>query len=398
MYFHTVYYSAFWYSRFLSIPPESLGGQFRIEEQRRHLHALRLLAIFFEQIYIPRTHLLTQVTPLQCEICAAVLNSNEAAFLREAEILRVSVSPGLDGDNDNLRILERESQTACVTYPSSKAYLRNLRACPPIVVESARESMGNTISFPDYARLLETASPSLSKIVLEATRRASLKDIPFFHEAFIVSLRNTLNESAFDKAWRDTNSIYLTSGVPNATGVVAYFDPEIEAPRQRFYPHAIDRALFHPHSLQSFLEVVMTPSCVRALLDKPVDRIMAYLLENAERRNRLALFRSAFFDIVASISKVTAVIGGAPERFPRLPADQFRLALSNRTDGDLDLLRDSTRVFDATIDQTSGKVLTAVKLALLVFGPTLWRWGVRMRHPQVVALTSDLKEIARANP
>jgi hypothetical protein len=58
MRFETVYYSRFWYSRFAHLAKDEVSTRFFEDALECHRRSFRLLALFFENIYMPRTHLL----------------------------------------------------------------------------------------------------------------------------------------------------------------------------------------------------------------------------------------------------------------------------------------------------------------------------------------------------
>src|SRR5208337_188247 len=90
MLFKTVYYSHFWYSRFASVSLGVFNGDFFNTELKNHHTYMRLLSLLFEHIYIPRTHLLTQIFDSQWEVPSALFESKEFLFMRDRGIVRIS--------------------------------------------------------------------------------------------------------------------------------------------------------------------------------------------------------------------------------------------------------------------------------------------------------------------
>ena len=303
MYFHTVYYSEFWYSRFLSLPPQSLDGRSMRGEVDRHLACFRILALFFENIYIPRTHLLTQVVSVQSEISEVVLAHRDAAFLREAGVLRVSITPGLDGHSDNDHITSRAAHTSDVSYATRPGYLKVLASGPTFSVAEGREAINNTVTFPEYARWLELSSPELSRQVLTIVGRAQIQDVPFFHERFVSELKAQLSPPEFDKVWRDTNSLYLTTGLPTQVGGIPYFNEAIESPSYRYAPFNIDRYLFNPVSLYTFVEVLLGRDDLRTLFEIPIERALDVIVAAEYVLRYTKPFREAYCALAADISR-----------------------------------------------------------------------------------------------
>jgi hypothetical protein len=318
MYFPTVYYSHFWYSRFLNLSPQSLDGRSIRGEVDRHVACFRLLALFFENIYVPRTHLLTQVVPLQTEISEVVLAHRDAVFLREAGALLLSASPGLDGHSDTERITSRAAHTSDVTYPRRRAYLKALASGPTFTVEGGREAMSNTITFPQYARWLELSSPHLSQKVIAIVDHAQIRDVPFFHERFVSELKSQLGATDFDKVWRDTNSLYLTTGVPTQAGGIPYFNDTIESASYRYDPLNVDRYLFNPVSLYAFTELLIGRDSLAAFLEMPIERVLEVLMPSGSAARFTKPFREAYCSLVNDISRAT-----------RNPFGQGELTLTN---------------------------------------------------------------------
>jgi hypothetical protein len=245
MKFDTVYYSHFWYSRFAHVPFHSLDGNLLKNDVKTHCTYLRLLSLFFNHIYIPRTHLITKLFSFQSKIAAEVLATRDVRFLDDAGVLMLSQFPGLDPQSDAERIIARSSLTTEVNYATSKAYITMFPKAHAFV-PSQKEAQANAISFPEYGQLLEVSSPAIARQFSDLVGRSTLRDIPFFHEIFIRRLKSEFHSSIFEKLWRDTNSIYLTTGGMGINNFIPYFNNSIESLDFRHVPSNIDRYLFNP--------------------------------------------------------------------------------------------------------------------------------------------------------
>jgi hypothetical protein len=304
--FSTVYYSNFWYSRFYRASEINFGGDIIRDEFDRHKERIKTLSLFFEKIYIPRGHLLTFYSDSQQSIDELFLKDREIGFLFENGQIVVSSFPGLDGKQDNERILKRSDEAVSVRYPSDKKYLDAVPITNLHQVDSLAESNSNTISFPEYGKMIRDRHPLIANRFLESFKRANINGIPFFHEDFIGMLREEFtDETVFDKLWRDTNSIYLTTGGIGHNDIIAYFNEEIESTNFRFRPHYRDRYLYSPTSLMTFLQIFLKGNEFSNFLYGDFVKLTGFRYANQEFANLWAAFRREYQALVEEISMQT---------------------------------------------------------------------------------------------
>ena len=347
----------------------------------------------FEKIYIPRTHLLTQVIPIQWEIPDALFSRDDVAFLGDVGTLRISVRPGYDPGTDTERILSRASHTTRVNYAATPSFHRKFPATAEFIVEGAKEAESNSSSFPEYARLLTFFSPELSKRVLEVAEQASIEDIPFFHEHFLTMLREQLTPEEFDKVWRDTNSIYLITGVPNQRGVIPYFNDAIESADFRYSPWEIDRYLFHPATICTFLETVLGREMLIAFLRAPIQSALGFLRNDGYGNWLLAEMRRSYFELVETMSR--SIIGpfAKPILDQRAMAMWFEESLSGNTSHRIAILENAAEDVSAVAHALHPIPLSKElpRLALKQARTKLESFGRRRRFPAIYDFADMLK-------
>jgi hypothetical protein len=303
MIFQSVYYSHFWYSRFASMSLANLDGDFFHSEIKNHCNYFRLLALFFPHIYVPRTHLITQLFADQWEIPNELFKTDEFSFFCDVGTLKISTYPYLDEKEDNERIVQRSSLTDEVLYAASKNYLESIPATEKIAIYSRKESEGNLVSYPNYGRWLSAADPAVASKFLDIVTRSHLKDVPFFHESFVTQMKKQFDAATFNKIWRDTNSIYLITGAPSQLGGIPYFNQQIESIDYRFRPLDFDRYLLSPESLYTFLTLFFNQTEMSTFFHAPIKKVFGFLLN--ESNSLLDGFRKTFFELVSDISIYT---------------------------------------------------------------------------------------------
>jgi hypothetical protein len=388
--FPIVYYSGLWYSRFADMRLSDLNGPFVEREVETHRKHFRVLALFFDHVYLARTHLLTQTVENQHEIAARLLATDDSAYLRDVGTLCVSVLPGIDAKSDTERITSRAGITDVVTYAGYGRYLATQAALPSILIDSRKESRSNTESFGEYGRGLRFQSADLARTMADHIARSELRDLPFFHEAFIARLRASVDESTFSKIWRDTNSIYLTSAAPNRGGVVAYFNALIEAPTYRYRPTGIDRYLYHPDSLRTFLGEFLGAKEVDKFLNAPATQALACLRSPGYAWWALDEFRRAYAQLVFDISCLTRS-NVSDESVPSQATVQawFRLALSGEINERLNRLDAIAKGADLIEGAMGSKGLTAAGLRIV--RTPLQRVLQRQRHEKLYSFFDPLR-------
>lgn len=278
--FTDVYYSNFWYSRFYRPIKNDFDGNIIIDEFNHHARCMRVLAMFFDKIYVPRTHLLTFRARLQEQINRSVFEHKDFGFLYEAGVIAISSFPGIDAKQDNERIIRRSGETKRVVYPDEEDYINIIPIDSNYKIDSLIESESNAVSFPKYAEILALQNPKLSKIFQLAVDRSSTEELPFYHEEFLHRLHEKLKPEDFEKIWRETNSIYLTSGAI-ANSCVAFFNEELESLNFCYQPNNFDRYLFSPSTLLTFLRSLFTDDEIQKILYADIEDVHGYLRPDA---------------------------------------------------------------------------------------------------------------------
>jgi hypothetical protein len=304
---------------------------------------MRLLSLFFDHIYIPRTHLITQLFSFQSTIAAEVLSTRDVQFLDDTGVLTISQLPGLDAQADAERIIMRSSLTAEIKYADSKAYIAMFPKSRAFV-PSNREAQANTMSFSEYGQLLESSSPPLARQFSNLVDGSTLRDIPFFHEIFVRRLKSEFPSTIFEKLWRDTNSIYLTTGGIGIDNIIPYFNHSIESLAFRHAPSNIDRYLLSPQALQIFLSLFLSTYELTVFFDDPIERSCEYLLNYGLFDTLLATFRTSYFTLVSEISQFTKQPSFARDLSSNLIAELYTKALEGTLDHAPPLLRSSAKV------------------------------------------------------
>jgi hypothetical protein len=395
MTFDTVYYSNFWYSRFASKTFKTLGGNFDTEINI-HRFNFRLLSIFFRHIYIPRTHFITQAFSHQWEVPENVFKSDEFSYLKEAGTLIVSMNPGFDAQQDTERIIARAAHTDEINYASDPGYLRRIPETQNLKIPTtAEQATRNLSSFPKYGQWLEQVSPKVSATFLEIVKRSQIADIPFFHESFLKRLQGEFMGDEFEKYWRDTNSIYLTTGGSSEASLIPYFNYEIESPDFRHAPYMLDRYLISPESLYSFLQLFLTHKEAAAFVFGPIEKACAVLNPQLVPADSLHAFRASYFDIIREVSAYTARPPLSSSFNQTVIQELQRGALNHR-------LAEYGKTLVGVVDDATGILGAAGEvhsaLAFKGLGASLRHgWGIverigrRVRFPHLVQVMNTLK-------
>lgn len=285
--------------------------------------------MFFDRIYIPRTHLLTFRTKLQSQINRSVFEHKDFGFLLETGTIVVSSFPGIDAKQDNERIVSRQSNTQRVVYPDEDGYLGLVPIDSEYEIDSISESKGNTVSFPEYAEILGLENPELKDIFLDAVSRSTTKELPFYHEEFLTRVHERLSPEDFARVWRETNSIYLTSGAVSRT-CIAHFNEELESINFRYQPAQFDRYLFSPSMLYTFLRTLFSDTEIQKILYADIEEVHGYLNGHASGASRARRFRTDYQAFAKQLSDAIRGTVAARSIDPLVMAHAMDAALHNR--------------------------------------------------------------------
>lgn len=393
---HTaVYYSRLWYSRFMNRSLNDFDANIVQNDLTLHLHKLRILSVFFETIYIPRTHFLTTLFGPQVDISRELVAHNDFRYLADNGIVRISTWPELDVAQDTDRIIMRATLTDRVAYAADHSYLNSIPRTLKYNVDTRKESSGNSVTFPQLGKWLSAVDSNLGQKFDDIVSRSGLEDIPFFHEHFIRALKDEFDRDTFEALWRKTNSIYLTSGVPGDRTIIPYFDEEIEAPEFRYDQTGLDRYLFNPNSLHSFLSLLLTSDEMAALLYGPIEKSCRFC--SAQRGGytfaRLREFREEYEALATKISRWPKTPEERGSVSQLLVSQNFIQALEGRSRSSLAAAGDLIgTTADAAADlMPFGNVIKAAgAFAKLGVGPFA-KIGMTLRFPGISTFTKMLK-------
>lgn len=300
-----VYYPGLWYST-----EKLLVLGFSQEKQRnarllRIQFDLKLLSIFFPQIYIARTHLLTHYSPQYQLLVKELLATETFKYLSETGRIVTSSRPGLDGESDTERIAERISKINWLSPPAPETRL-NLPKIASITVDSLKESTENIPSFASFRAPLHQRSSAAAEKYDRLLSLCENDDAPFFHEAFIEHLFPTLSEHQdhAESIWRASNSNYLLSGLPGHDDVIPYFSPDFESDDFRFLgtDEKLDRYLYNPDVLLTFLAIFISGKSLSNFVSIDAHKVW-HILEEIEAETGIQEFRASFFKMIRDLSQ-----------------------------------------------------------------------------------------------
>jgi hypothetical protein len=408
----TVYYSHFWYSRFAYSPISRLNGNLLNEEVDCHRRYLRLLSLFFETIYIPRTHLVTHLFNGQDDIILRVLNTKDVKYLCEIGTISISLFPGTDAKQDFDRITSRSRYAPDIFYPKPPflAHIPSSRECS---VDTFKESSSNLVTFPAYANTLSIVSPSLSSTAATLISRSTIKDVPFFHEKFVRDLPSSVDNTFVEKLWRDTNSIYLTTGAPELSSMIAYFNEQIESTDFRFtapitsnrlsrlidryWLVPTDRYLYNPSALLMFIMQFLSERELKAFLFADIEDSHSFL-HDERSFGAAAAFRAAYATIVEEISAFE-LANQMPKSDLSLQtiAALFSKVLDGKFSSNLDLVRglltDAGTIANAASLPGGGSTFAiAAKSGINTLAEPFRRLRRRVAHPAIALYMNLLRD------
>lgn len=393
-YFDTVYYSNFWYSRFYRPLLHDFDGNIVKDEISHHKFRMRILTLFFDKIYIPRTHLVTFRSTLQQKIDGSIFDDYDFGFLFERDRLRISSFPGLDEKQDNERIIGRSAQTKRVIYPDDPSYLRKIPITDVYEIDSLGEANSNTLSFPEYAETISINHPDIARKLNEIIKQSQIDGIPFFHEDFLSRIREEFDDDVFERLWRETNSIYLTTGGVGQDSLIAYFNEELESTNFRYEPFQIDRYLFSPSSLYMFLMLMLGQDAVAKLVRGDINRCMGFL-GLRQYRELLDDFHRSYQDFVALISFSTIPLGITHDLSQATISTIFDRALHDRFRQGSKLvasLIDDVGKISHAADVDGSGIVSGVIGATARYGHGVFQtWSLRRRFPGIVDFINMLK-------
>lgn len=303
-----VYYNGFWYSAFSPLGaekfsvgvPETLAVQ-KIESD------LRLLSLVFDEIHVPRSHLLTFQTQRHARIAQECLKRRDSEYFTRHGILISSTRPSIDEYSDTERILERVKAEKW-SLDLSAFTVKTVKAIPAVKIDSLREANNNVDEFDQLIAIWEASNPKLGKKLRELKLRSSKGDVPFLHEAFVEGL---LKETSIDletrvEIWRTTNSLYMQSGcLELGSNRRIVFNRNIENPRETHDNSLMLREAYSPDFLRELLRYEIGDACLVKFLDDDVSKVLKFRELECWTSFKEEIF--TLFEILTAVEKIDPI-------------------------------------------------------------------------------------------
>lgn len=301
-----VYYPELWYSTHFRLDHNSYTGRYIENSVERHRRNFRLLSLVFPMLYIPRTHLVTHFNAATSTICRTATDCSEYKYFRDIEFIYSSHYPHLDAQSDIERIATRIGRATWLYRGHIHATWPSVLRTPSIPVDSLKEARSNVVTFSAGLPAMELFNPNAAKRLTEILHASAWNDIPFFHERFLFLLSKS-DISYVEQIWRETNSIYLLSGLPDRSDVVAYYNPAYESPDYRFIRNRFDRLLYAPNTILEFFRLFLSQTQIHKLLNGWRLQIFENL-RTETNGHVFDEFREAYCSMVFEISKATWIL------------------------------------------------------------------------------------------
>lgn len=240
---------------------------------------------------------------------------------------------------------------------------------------------------------MQMFDPKTARIYSDVVKESNAPNIPFFHEGFLFRLFKNLDPIYAEKFWRETNSIYLLSGLPDLKDVISYYNPKFESPNYRFIGKRFDRQLYSPDALLALTSLFLSGEMVHKLLNTEHLEIFGELRD--ERYGGLFReFRESYFAMVCEISKAIWLL----ETFPDQRKVDVQALFASYLSGDLEGLGEFGVDLTSDLAKLSG---TALGGGAALIGPiidaarkhgssVIRKLTWRARHPQITRFFHSL--------
>lgn len=336
---------------------------------------------------------------VQQEINGSVFQNRTFGYLYETGVIAISTLPGLDVKDDNERILRRSSFAEQVIYPDDPGYVKLIPVTPSFEVDTSTEAKGNSLSFPLYGERIKSFRPELYDAFAAAVGRAETSDIPFFHEEFLGVVREgVVDNDEFEKIWRDTNSIYLTTAGTNDQ-CVAFFNDELESPEFRRDPASVDRYLFNPNTLYTFLGSHFSQQEISTLLYGDIEQAMPFFDPGHSMNATLKRFQLDYQKIASNVAAVTrgSELGGTlNQQIIRHLLEMEQHGMFAKGSKKVQSVLDDASKLARAGDLDGAGLLFAGVNSLVQHGQSWWQTiALRRRHPGLVEFVNHTKGLLR---
>lgn len=385
-----VYYAGLWYSREMKPSFVEFSTKRVRYSLREIVFHLKLLAILFPVIYIPRSHFLTKFGSIASDLALQVLNDPDIRYLIERGIIKTSTMPSVDSQSDTERVNRRVRRFTWLQKPTSEILRGPLTEIEPLVIDSLGQAQNNISLFDSLTVNIEIHDRRLAIAHEDIIKRSQYSHTPFFHERYVRYLFDaevfSADEWLIDRLWRESNSEYLRSGLNEFSNAFVYYNPDFESSHHRFIEEArFDRLLYNPNTFHSFISLFLS---VRQQVE--FDMLPISDLFSAFSELELEEFRLAYFAMAKDVSMTTYGLA----RFPgeeslhvddRVPVEFLKAFLKGRLDG---VLSDLSGGFATGIKYVARTIDPATSLATELtaaalkkpFGKGIERALLRFRH------------------
>lgn len=389
-----VYYNGFWYSSFSPIGSEPYN---MIIDKRKQLGRIksdmRLLALIFDIIHIPRSHLLTFHTNHNWEVIEQYLCDNDWQFFVDNNIVLSSSLPYIDEYSDTERIVERIKNKNWSKEVDDK-FIKSVKGVTSIKIDSIRESKGNVDRFQQYIELLKGKNREIGNELDEIKKRSEYRTIPFLHEIFIEELykNRKIDAQSKETIWRFTNSLYIhTGGLDLGDKRRINFDGRIEDKESTHDNAGLLRELYSPKFIEALIIEELGDKYLVKYLNNDISEIMKF--RDVETWDD---FKSDIFEMFETLNQLEKI---RPLEFAKFTGQQRLLAYKKYILGEdkskfAQLIADLMVVASDVYDPVAGKTIKTVKG--IIAGKLLKKyseWQVSKKLKSYKAFWKKLKTI-----
>ncbi len=356
-----VYYNGFWYSSFSPIGSEPYNIIIDNRKQFNRIKSdLRLLALIFDVIHIPRSHLLTFHTNHNWEIIKRYLLDNDWEFFVNHNIVLSSTLPYIDEYSDTERIVERVKNKNWSKKIDDK-FIKSIKGVTSIKIDSARESKGNVDRFQQYIELLKGKNRKIGNELDDIKNRSEYRTIPFLHEMFIEELykNRKIDSHSKESIWRFTNSLYIYTGCLDLGDERRIsFDGKIEEKESVHDNTGLLRELYSPQFLETLIAEELGDKYLVKYLNKDITEVMQF--------RYVKTWNDFKFDIFEMFETLTQVEKIRPSEFAEFTGQQKLLAykkyiLGEDKDKFAQMVAGLIEVASGVYDPVLGKTVKTVK-------------------------------------
>jgi len=300
-----IYYNGFWYSAHLPIGE----SYFKLLVDQNEFVSkikkdIRLLCLLFDQIHIPRSHLVTFFNESHYNIVNEYVNSYDFKYLTDRKIIISSRLPYLDNYSDTERLIERVFKKRW-NQGLGKSYLNIIKKLESAKIHSGKESKNNIDHFGQYIEIVKDRNKKIAYILKEIKNKSTYSDIPFLHEIFIEELIKSDDLSIQEKVsiWKETNSLYMiTGGLDLGDNRRITYNTTIESDEQKHDNSGLLRKLYSPEFIESMIIEEMGLQYLVKYIENDIRFVIHYRNNNKEIFQLWNGFRKQLHEIFSGIT------------------------------------------------------------------------------------------------